>query len=575
MAETKKKSKGLLAVLIVLLVILLALAALFVVGRRYAHINNAVVPKNEAYVDLRGEEIGDMSSLLQLTAPETIDLRETQLSAEDYETLCKAFPGCTVLWDVPFAGGRHAPETKSFVLSSLSAEDIAMLKYFPDLSMLDLRAADLSAEDIASLQSAVPDCRILWTVKVCEGLALENEATEVNLASAIELEALVAAAGQLGGISEIKIEYFNISKEHYDALCAAFPDAKLEYGIEIAERQVVTPDVEKLDLSGVSYEEAAKIPELLLMLPNVKEAELMDAAGNSPFTLEQVAELAKLCPELKLNYSFELFGESVNTSTTQRLEYYDTKIGDEGLETFRQVLPIMHALEYLRFDGCGTSDEAVAQLRDEFPQVKVVWKLTIGFVSIYTDTLRLWVNDGFLSKDLWKLKYCTDVRYIDFGHQLAITDLEWARYMPDLEVCIVAMTSITDISPLAECKKMEFLEIFTNDVSDLSPLAELENLEYLNIGNMPITDISPIFGLNKLKMVNCNMCQSLSQEQIDEFKALHPDTVFNYVWYVNPKGSGWNFDEDGNPTERYQLLRRQIGYDGSANPPGYLTEPIE
>ena len=204
-----------------------------------------------------------------------------------------------------------------------------------------------------------------------------------------------------------------------------------------------------------------------------------------------------------------------------------------------------------------------------------MWLVKIGVISIYTDTLRLWVNDGFFTKDLWKLKYCTDVRYIDFGHAVAVTDVEWARYMPDLEVCIVAMTAITDISPLAECKKLEFLEIFTNDVSDLSPLAELENLEYLNIGNMPITDISPIFGLDKLKMVNCNMCQSLSQDQIDEFKALHPDTIFNYVWFENPKGTGWNFDANGNPTERYQLLRRQIGYDGSADPPGYLTEPIE
>ena len=158
---------------------------------------------------------------------------------------------------------------------------------------------------------------------------------------------------------------------------------------------------------------------------------------------------------------------------------------------------------------------------------------------------------------------------------MAVIDCEWARYMPDLEVCIIAMTGITDISPLAECKKLEFLEIFTNEVSDLSPLAELENLEYLNIGNMPITDISPIFGLDKLKMVNCNMCTTVPQEQIDEFKELHPDAVFNYVWFINPKGTGWNYDDDGNATERYELLRRQIGYDGSATPPGYLTEPIE
>ena len=574
MGKTKKKSKGLVALLIILLIILLFAAAFIVVQRNYAMINGSPVSKDQTYIDLRGTEGLDIEALMEFENLKSIDIRDSAFGVDEYETLKAAFPNCEILWEVPFAGGRFAPETDSFVLSSFSAEDAKNLKYFNAVKELDLRQAQVSEEDIAALKSAYPDCHILWTVNVCEGLALENEATAVALADSAQLQSLVAVAADLCLISEIKVDYPNLAKSDYDALADAFPEAEIEYSIFIGGEEV-SPDTTKLDFSACSYEEAIESAKVLEMLPNVTELELMAADGSSPFSLEDVIGIQEACPQLKINYSFELFGKQVNTSTTDRLEYYDTEIGDEGLDTFRQVLPIMHGLEYLRFDGCGTSDEAVAQLRDEFPEVKIVWLVKIGVISIYTDTLRLWVNDGFFTKDLWKLKYCTDVRYIDFGHAVAVTNVEWARYMPDLEVCIVAMTSITDISPLAECKKLEFLEIFTNDVSDLSPLAELENLEYLNIGNMPITDISPIFGLNKLKIVNCNMCQSLSQEQIDEFKALHPDTIFNYVWFINPKGTGWNFDDDGNPTERYQLLRRQIGYDGSADPPGYLTEPIE
>ncbi len=574
MAKTKKKNKGLIVLLIIILIVLLFVAAFIVVQRNYAMINGSPVSKDETYIDLRGSESLDMEALAKLENPETIDIRESALGIDDYEAIKAAFPTCEILWEVPFAGGRYAPETESFVLSALSTEDKNVLKYFTALKELDLREADMSAEDIAALQSDYPACHILWTVKVCEGLALENEATAVALADSAQLQALVAAAANLSLINEIKVDYPNIANSDYDALAAAFPEANIEYRIVIGGEEI-SPDTAKLDFSDCSYEEAIESAKLLEMLPNVTELELMTADGSSPFSLEDVIGIQEACPQLKINYSFELFGKQVNTSTTDRLEYYDTEIGDAGLDTFRKVIPLMHGLEYLRFDGCGTSDEAVAQLRDEFPEVKIVWLVKIGVISIYTDTLRLWVNDGFFTSELWKLKYCTDVRYIDFGHAVAVTNVEWARYMPDLEVCIVAMTAITDISPLAECKKLEFLEIFTNDVSDLSPLAELENLEYLNIGNMPITDISPIFGLDKLKMVNCNMCQSLSQDQIDEFKALHPDTIFNYVWYENPKGTGWNFDSNKNPTERYQLLRRQIGYDGSADPPGYLTEPIE
>ena len=574
MAKTKKKNKGVIVLLIILLIILLFVAAYIVVQRNYTVVNGAPVSVDETYIDLRGSQELDIESLMEFENPETIDIRESALGIEDYETIKAAFPNCSILWEVPIGGERYAPETESFVLNSLSASDMEALRYFPALKELDLREADMSAEDVAALRSAYPDCHILWTVKVCEGLELENEATAIALADSAQLESLVAAAASLAFINEIKVDYPNIAKSDYDALSAAFPEADIEYSIVIGGKEIA-PDTEKLDFSGCSYEEALENAKLLEMLPNVTELELMDENGASPFSLDDVVGIQQACPQLKINYNFELFGKSVNTGTTERLEYYDTEIGDEGLDTFRKVLPLMHGLEYLRFDGCGTSDEAVAQLKEEFPEVKIVWLVKIGVISIYTDTLRLWVNDGFFTKDLWKLKYCTDVRYIDFGHAVAVTNVEWARYMPDLEVCIVAMTSITDISPLAECKKLEFLEIFTNDVSDLSPLAELENLEYLNIGNMPITDISPIFGLDKLKMVNCNMCQSLSQEQIDEFRELHPDAVFNYVWFENPKGTGWNFDANGNPTERYQLLRRQIGYDGSADPPGYLTEPIE
>ena len=574
MEKTKKKNKGIIVLLIVILIILLFVAAFFVLQRHYTVINGAPVSRDETYIDLRGSEGVDIEALMAFENPETIDLRDSSISIADYEAVKAAFPGCEILWEVPFAGGRYAPETESFVLSALSAEDEEALSYFPALKELDLREADMSGGEIAAVQILVPECRILWTVKVCEGLELENEAEALVITEDSQIDALTDAAVYLGKIKNIKVDYSNISKSHYDALIASFPDADIEYSI-VLDGEEISPDTEKLDLSSLSYEDAAAAAALLEMLPNVSEIELMSEDGSSPFTLDQVIALQEALPDMKLNYSFELFGQKVNTASTERLEYYDTDIGDAGLDTFRKILPIMHGLKYLRFDSCGTSDEAVAQLRDEFPEVKIVWLLTVGYVSIYTDTLRLWVNDGFLKKELWKLKYCTDVRYIDFGHQEAVIDVEWARYMPDLEVCIVAMTSITDISPLAECKKLEFLEIFTNDVTDLSPLAELENLEYLNIGNMPITDISPIFGLDKLKVVNCNMCQTIPQEQIDEFKELHPDAVFNYVWFENPKGTGWNFDASGNPTERYQLLRRQIGYDGSAEPPGYLTEPIE
>ena len=171
MEKTKKKSKGLIVLLIVILIVLLFAAAFIVVQRNYAMINGSPVSTDETYIDLRGSESLDMEALAKLENPETIDIRESALGIDDYEILKAAIPASEILWEVPFAGERYAPETDSFVLSALSAEDKNTLKYFTSLKELDLREADMSAEDIAALKSEYPDCHILWTVKVCEGLA--------------------------------------------------------------------------------------------------------------------------------------------------------------------------------------------------------------------------------------------------------------------------------------------------------------------------------------------------------------------------------------------------------------------
>ncbi len=490
--------------------IIVLLAALLIFNHYYTVFNGSIVSRSEAHIDLGESEQANVSDITKFTAPELIDLRDS---------------GAT-------------------------------------------------AEDVALLREQFPDCRILWTVPVCEGLALENETESVVLADSEQLGALVAAASNLALINEIKVDYPNMAKSDYDALATAFPEANIEYSVVIKGSEIPL-DAEKLDFSAFSYEEILKAVELFDILPALNEIELMDSEGNSHFSLDEVIAIHEACPDMKLNYVFELYGLELSTSATERLEYYKTEIGDEGLDEFRRVIPIMHALKYLRFDNCGTSDDAVAQLREDFPEVKVVWLLTVGKAQFYTDTIRIRANFNFLKEEIWKLKYCTDVKYIDCGHLYQFFDVEWARYMPNLEVCIVALTNVKDISPLAECKNLEFLEIFTNNIKDLSPLASLENLQYLNISNMPITDISPIMGLDKLKMVNCNMLRSIPIEQVEEFRRLHPDTVFNYNYGALPTETGWR-TVGHKYSERYALLREQMGYDDRRIAPyGYLPAPIE
>ena len=155
------------------------------------------------------------------------------------------------------------------------------------------------------------------------------------------------------------------------------------------------------------------------------------------------------------------------------------------------------------------------------------------------------------------LKYCTDVKYLDLGHNI-IGDISFVASMPDLEVAVLAINYWSDATPLASCKKLEYLEVFNTFLSDLSPLAELTNLKHLNICWLEnVTDITPLYGLSNLERLWIGNMTPIPQDQIDTIREKLPNCVINTTTY-NPTEEGWR---EG---ERYQLLKEQFGYDEGA-----------
>lgn len=112
--------------------------------------------------------------------------------------------------------------------------------------------------------------------------------------------------------------------------------------------------------------------------------------------------------------------------------------------------------------------------------------------------------------------------------------------------------TITDLSPLANCKDLVDLELRNCVLGSLDPLAGCESLEYLYLNaSTGFSDISALSGLTNLKVVNlhsaadvedispimekelellhtCNT--KVTYEQTVEYLLLHPDCE---VWYAN------------------------------------------
>lgn len=402
------------------------------------------------------------------------------------------------------------------------------------------------------------------------GTRLDVSTTELDLsAAAYEMDALIAASDRLTAVTQIELGETELRYEQIEALQEAFPSAAIRYSVSLFG-QALAQDTKQLDLSDMDAAQTAELLDVLPLLSALEEINFVDANGVCVYDLETISELDKIRaanPDIQLHVSFELFGQTV-TSEDTRIEYYLVEIGNEGAETVRAVLPYLTACEYLLMDGCGVDNEIMAQLREDFPETKVVWRVwltkpnydsarQLRCASFLTDTHRIRtvvVTDATCDV----LKYCVETKYVDFGHNEYISDFSFLSYMPQLEVAIIGLTNCNDITPLLNCPNLEYLEVYGSKVTDLSPLASCTQLKHLNISRMEVDDITCLYNLEleRFRAVDTDV----PKEQIEEYARLHPDCQMLMEGWA-PHQNGWRYDENNNMVPRYALLREQLEYD--------------
>lgn len=388
-----------------------------------------------------------------------------------------------------------------------------------------------------------------------------------------DLDMLIEASALLKNVCSINLGETDLRAGELERLSEAYPKAEFNYSVRWLDQEM-TKDTETLDLSAMVPAQTEELLEILPMLPKLQEINLVDENGACAYSLEDLDRLDRIravCPDVYLRVSFELFGQTV-TSEDERIEYYVVEIGNEGAEVVRRVLPYLRSCTYFLMDGCGIDYEILAQMREDFPQTKIVWrvwlveenyksKLYLRCGSYLTDTHRIrttYVND----RNSHVLNYCTETKYVDVGHVWALTQCEFLTYMPDLEVCIIAITEITDITPLANHEKLEYLELFTTDIADISPLLTCPNIEHLNLSNMPyLDDITPVFSLTKLKRLRMVDSPLISKEEMEQAAEALPDCAMLNAGHFATAGY-WRY-KDANKeykVERYELLCEQMEY---------------
>ena len=305
-------------------------------------------------------------------------------------------------------------------------------------------------------------------------------------------------------------------------LAQAFAEGESEWDLSEADRATLEQ----------RFAEAVNEPALRTIRLGKGEAE----DGRVPW--EALAALRAARGDVYVDYSFTLCGRPF-TLEDEQMDLRKRKMEDQGA-LVKSITACMPRLRYLDMDNCGVDDEHMAEIRDSLPNCEVVWRIWFGDrtgglagYSVRTDVERILASNPGIGGELRPgnydgLKYCTKVKYLDLGHNSYMRDIDFVRYMPDLELLIVAMGDWYDLSPLENCEKLVYAELFTSAVSDLRPLSKLTNLRHLNFGMcFALHDITPLYGLTNLERLWIGPYPPIPDEQIETLQSIVPDCVIN------------------------------------------------
>ena len=349
-------------------------------------------------------------------------------------------------------------------------------------------------------------------------------------------------------------------------------------------------DETRLDLQGLTHKDVPETAELLKQMPELEYVDLgtdgawteteraelnaETAAAERPaeatrdLTWQDLLLLQEAAPRADLDYRFVFYGRYLST-LSEEMDLNHSVMSDEGAAV-REILPLMKHCKRLDMDSCGVSSEAMAKIRDDYPEMEVIWRIWFAYnqFTMRTDSERLWCANFY--PYMWdeytqELKYLTHLKYLDLGHNLQLHDWSFLRYMPDLEVLILTSSSWESLDMLENCTKLEFLEIipYAHLDLDLQPLEKMTNLEHLNITAMGKTENwEVLLNMKKLKRlwIGEETGYYLPEGAEEQIREALPDTEIMFRGGGAATGS-WRINPDGTVPERYALLREQFDYD--------------
>ncbi len=456
-------------------------------------------------------------------------------------------------------------ENQQTQLTMVVTEDtISQLDEYPNLKFADL-SGSTCYEAIVRYIASHPQVEVSYTVAL--GGATVNSTMEALVLpqGSFSFDQLLANIRYLPRLKSLTLPATELTADQVGQLRSTYPALDIQCTVKLQGVEI-GKDATSVDLSQMDSAQLQQVIDKLKLMPNIVSIQLMDANGVSKLPLSDVKLLQEALPHVTLGYSFQLFGQTVSTAD-EAIRFEKVDIGNEGEAAIREALSLLKNCKYFLLDDCGLDNEVMASIRDDFPGTEVVWRIFHVYPDGHT---RNWLTDTEVLRAVYYVndsnsgvfKYLTKVKYVDLGHNNDMHDLSFLSYMPDLEIAILSGSEITDLSPLANSKKLEFLELaWCGWLKDISPLAGCESLKYLNLGHTRVSDLSALQGLplEMLSYVDSGRLAGLTQADWQAIQGQFPNCWVTYSPLsdanANPYGKGWRYQEDNSYTPAYKKVR--------------------
>lgn len=422
---------------------------------------------------------------------EHLDLQGQKISPEHYDAVREAFPDIEILWDVPFQGSLVSNTCPELEVAALSDEDVAMLDYFPWLKTVDARGCT-DYPQLEALRLRNPAVEVLYNVSIGGKLCPQDTThLELADLTAEELE-LVRYLPDLISVQAEKCDEYDLLlqlRETYPDLRLTYnvPIGGTDYAENTRTLNLSDVETEEL-LQYLQY--LPELESVSVRDPRYSEISMVDVAeaySNVQFYWEMdVFGVHMTCNDTEANFNKKQL-ESVeavelalaNFPHLERAYLGRCGLDNEELAAYRdRVRPEYKVVWNILLGALFVDTDATWFMPGKYGK---------GLIEEQAQLLKYFEDMVCLDLGHKPLLTCEFVRYMPNLKYLILADTNIEDITP-LETCKnlvfleLFMSLVKDYSPLLGCTALEDLNISTTwgDPEPLKQMIWLKRLWWIN-----------------------------------------------------------------------------------------------